>query len=172
MAMFKIAVAAQFKMVLMVFLLGSAFRLVPANPNNACGCDLRCRVFYAHQALVLYASSAAILLFMVWKELRIAEAAARAARGGARAVDADRVGIGSIAAAWTRRWLRGALLGAVVLSFAASVLAVVTFEDGVLYRTGCLPDNHDGPGSLLGVLLMGLFALVHGFFAWVAVTEN
>jgi hypothetical protein len=32
--------------------------------------------------------------------------------------------------------------------------------------------NHDGPGSLLGVLLMGLFALMHAFFAWVAVTEN
>jgi hypothetical protein len=62
-------------------------------------------------------------------------------------------------------------------SFAASVFAVVAYLDGFRYRTGCHPDNHAGvagygSGSLLGVLLMGLFALVHGFFAWAAVTQN
>jgi hypothetical protein len=165
MAMFKIVVATQLKTLLVVFLLGCAYRVIPADPDNACGSDLYSRVVLAHHSLVLVAFSAATLLFMVWTEVRDAEAA--------RGAKAHRVGIGSIAAGWKRRSLRGTLLLAVALSFAASVLAVVAFEDGFLYRTGCHPDYAGyGAGSPVGMLVIVHFALVHGFFAWVAVTEN
>jgi hypothetical protein len=169
MAMFKIVVATQLKTLLVVFLLGSAYRVIPADPDNACGWDIYSRVVLAHHSLVLVAFSAATLLFMVWTDVRDAEATR-----GAKAFDAARhVGIGSIAAGRKRRSLRGTLLLAVALSFAASVLAVVAFEDGVLYRTGCHPDQAGpGAGSLPGMLVIGHFALMHGFFTWVAVTEN
>jgi hypothetical protein len=168
MAMLKIVVATQLKTLLVVFLLGSAYRVIPADPDNACGWDIYSRVVLAHHSLVLVTFSAATLLFMVWTDVRDAEAAR-----GAKALDADRVGIGSIAGGWKRRSLRGTLLVGVALSFAASVLAVVAFEDGFLYRTGCHPDHAGyGAGSLVGMLVIVHFALVHGFFAWVAVTEN
>jgi hypothetical protein len=165
MAMFKIVAETQLKMVLMVFLLG-ALRATPTDPANACGWDLYCRVVVAHYSLVLYAISTALPVFTVWRDLCVAEAS-----------DAHREGLGSVAAGWTRLWLRGRLLLAVPCSFAASVFAVVAYLDGFRYRTGCGPDHHAGvaaygSGSLLGVLLMGLFALVHGFFAWAAVTQN
>jgi hypothetical protein len=178
MAMFKIVAETQLKMVFMVFLLGT-LSSTPTDPANACGWDLYCRVVVAQYSTVLYAISAALLLFMVSTDLRMAEsAAARAAETrGTKAFGPDGVGIGSITAGWTRLWLRGKLLLAAPCSFAASVCAVVAYLDGFRYRTGCGPDNNAGvagygSGSLLGLLLIGVFALVHGFFAWVAVTQN
>jgi hypothetical protein len=175
MAMFKIVAETQLKMVGMVLLLG-ALRGTPTDPANACGWDLYCRVVVAYYSLVLYAISAALPLFTVSTDLRIADAdAARAAK--TRGAKTIHEGLGSVAPGWTRLWLRGRLLLAVPCSFAASVFAVVAYLDGFRYRTGCGPDNNAGvagygSGSLLGVLLMGLFALVHGFFAWAAVTQN
>jgi hypothetical protein len=74
--------------------------------------------------------------------------------------------------------LRGTLLLAVALSFAASILAEITFEKGFLHRAGCgayqvayglgSPTGAHG----LGVVVMGIFVLLHGCFAWVAVTQN
>jgi hypothetical protein len=172
MAMFESVAKEQLKVLFTVFLLGNPFRAVPTNPATACGWDLYARVVLAQHFLALVAFTAFILLVTVMSELRVAEAVAAYA-GAARAFDADLEGLGSVAGRWRRRWLRGSLLAAVALSFAASVLAVVAFQDGFRYRTGCRADiaGH-GSGSPMGVLMMGLFALVHGVFAWVAATKN
>jgi hypothetical protein len=74
--------------------------------------------------------------------------------------------------------LRGTLLLAVALSFAASILAEVTFEKGFLHRAGCHPYHVAyGLGSPtgahgMGVVVMGIFLLLHGLLAWVAATQN
>jgi hypothetical protein len=65
------------------------------------------------------------------------------------------------------------LLLAVGISLAASLLAVMVFEDGYLYRTGCpTVDGQIGSTSPVALALMALMVLVHGAFAWAAVSRD
>ncbi|KAM3020314.1 hypothetical protein ACUV84_040318 [Puccinellia chinampoensis] len=73
-------------------------------------------------------------------------------------------GIGSITTRWKRVALRGMLLFAVGLSFAASFLAVEIFEGRYPMAAGVRWAMVAG--------LMVIVALIHGFFAWVAVRHD
>jgi hypothetical protein len=186
MAMFKAAATEQLKLLMVAFLLGNSYRmLIRASPANACGKELYLRVDLGHDFLALATFTAGMLLLSVQMALDAAEAnAVAAARAAARArgkafdaedeaADAALKGLGCIAAAWKRRLLRAMLLLAVGISLAASLLAVMVFEDGYLYRTGCpTVDGQIGATSPVALALMALMVLVHGAFAWAAVSRD
>lgn len=139
MGMFDQVAAAQLKALFLLLVLGNVFRLIPDNTVEACGTDLYVRFVLTRQLLLLTATFAALLLLNV----------------RARSRTAARLGL--VAAGCKRRLLRGMLLLAVALSFAASVLAVLAFQDGFLYRTRCdaaYLAGH-GAGSPMSVLIRG-----------------
>jgi hypothetical protein len=132
MGMFERVATSGLDWLFLVLLYANAFRAVPASPANECGADLYPRVVLTHHYLLLTALAAGTLFLVVRTAARDVEAAAKA-------IGADHVheGIGSVTAEWKRRLLRGTLLLAVALSFAASILAEITFEKGFLHRAGC-----------------------------------
>jgi drug/metabolite transporter (DMT)-like permease len=142
MAMFKVVAREQLKLLLVVFLLGSSFRVLPANRDNTCGDDLHVRLVLTHNFLGGTFVLAATLLLAV-------NTADQDARKGPRA------------------FLRAMLLLATIISVAASILAVDGF---LLYRTGCDAAAHTW--SRGGAVLTCLVGVVHGFFAWVAVSQD
>jgi drug/metabolite transporter (DMT)-like permease len=144
MAMFKVVAREQLKLLLIVFLLGSSFRVLPANPDKttSCGDDLHGRLVLTHNLLgATFVLAAALLLAVNAAE------AARKRRPGA--------------------FLRAMLLLATIISVAASILAVDGF---LLYRTGCDAAAHTW--SRGRAVLTCLVGVVHGFFAWVAVSQD
>ena len=135
--------------------------MLPRNLASACGIDLYLRLDVTRDLLLLVTLAAAVLLL--------------ASRMAVTAAEADAVkGLASVAAGWKRRSLRAMLLLAVGFSLAASFVAVRVIEDGFRYRTGC--GDGDGrigfPSSLLAVALMSPMVLVHGVFAWAAVSKH
>jgi hypothetical protein len=69
--------------------------------------------------------------------------------------------------------LRATLLLAVVLAAGASFLAVVAQQVGFRNRISCSPGfAWYSPGRALGAVMMCLMLAVHGFSAWVAVSQN
>ena len=171
MAMFKAVATEQFKLLCVVFLLGHSYRLIPATPASACDSDLYLRVLVAHYFVFLTTVPAVMLLLYVRLLVNITEAETESLVHGADPVakaDARVKGIDRL----KRAALRGALLLAVGLSATSSFLAVVTFMDGYRYRRGCADGSGSGSRSPIAVVLMVFMALLHGFFAWVAVCKD
>jgi hypothetical protein len=171
MAVFREATTEQLILLCIVFLFGHSYRALLADPDSACDGDLERRLFFTHYFLFCAALCAVMLLFRVRMTVNAAEADSLAPGADAVARAAARLkGIASIADG-SRRALRATLLVAVGLSAASACLAVATFEDGYRYRRGC-PAGVGGSRSPMAVVLMVFMALLHGYFAWVAVWKD
>ena len=169
---FKSAATEQLKLLMVVFLMASAY-LMPlrnSNPaaNNPCGRELYLRLDITHDLLRLATLTAAMLLLTVRMAVATAEANVARAKTFGAAVEVE--GLACVAAGWKRFSLRALLLLATGVSLAVSFLAVQVIRDGFLYRTGCAGGT--GSGSAMAVAMMSLMALVHGVFAWAAVSQN
>jgi hypothetical protein len=172
MATLKTIATEQLQLLFIVFLMGSFFLMLPTNKPNACERGFHVRVFRTQRFLLLTSlASASILLFVLLEASRAEAAGARAKHEAAAVVK----GVGAKAAKWKTVSLRALLLLAVVLSFAASLLAVVAFDDGFWFWTGCKA-HHAGysAGSPTGAVFMVMMVLAHGhaFSAWIAVCQK
>jgi hypothetical protein len=182
MALFKEVAAEHLRLLYLLLMVASIVRVLAATAAaNPCGTDLYARVVLAHHRLIIAVLAAAVLLQLVRVAVSNAEAASvAAARAGAKAFDADHEaaaaatrGLGCIGTKWRRVSLRVLLLVAVLLCVTASILAVVTIEDGYLYVGGCDANRVGyGMGSPVGVALMVAMMLVHGQAVRVAVCKN
>jgi hypothetical protein len=141
MAVFKMIATWELVVMLVQFLLGNSYLLLPASANAACCSD----ILFPRLALLsgfFLLTTVAAATILLW--VRMAVSSAQAYKKGAS--------------------LRTLLLLAIGLSATSTFLAIPTYETGYGYRKGCVYSRHP-----LAVVVMVIMALEHGCAALVAV---